>query len=301
MIIGSHVSCSGKNMLLDSVIEAISYGGNALMIYTGAPQNTKRKNMEEFMLDSALTLMNDNHIELENVIVHAPYIINLANTTKKETFELAVEFLTEEIKRCEYLGVKTLVLHPGSHVDAGEQIGLDRIIEGLNLVLKSDMKINIALETMSGKGSECAYNFDQIKYIIDGVKYSDKLVVCMDTCHLHDSGYDLSDFDKILDEFNDKIGLDKLAVIHLNDSKNVLGAKKDRHENIGFGEIGFDKLMAIVYNERLSHIPFILETPYIENPKTTKKEYAPYKYEIAMIKDKKFIANLKDVIVNESV
>lgn len=286
MKIGSHVSLTAPDFLLGSVKTALSYHANAFMIYTGAPQNTRRKNIEDFKVIEAHNLMKENHIPLENMIVHAPYIINLANTINPDTFELAYQFLTKEIERCKQIGASTLVLHPGSHVKAGEEKGLEKIIEGLDLALH-DHQVKIALETMAGKGSELGYSFSQLKYIIDHVKQKDSIFVCMDTCHLHDAGYNLSDFDAILDEFDCTIGLDKLAVIHLNDSKNIRGAKKDRHENIGFGEIGFETLMYIAHHPRLKNIVKILETPYING-------CAPYKEEIDMIKNNMFDKHLKE-------
>ncbi|MEG0276544.1 MAG: deoxyribonuclease IV [Coprobacillus sp.] len=284
--IGSHVSMSGKEMMLGSVKEALSYDATTFMFYTGAPQNTARKEISELRIDEAKALMKEHHIDMNDVVVHAPYIINLANTTKKETFELAVSFLAKEIQRCEAIGITRLVLHPGSHVNAGEDIGLQQIIKGLNMVLKSDQKVKIALETMAGKGSELGRDFDQIKYIIDHVEQNQLLGVCLDTCHLHDAGYDLTKFDEILDEFDQKVGLDRLLVVHVNDSKNEREAHKDRHENIGYGYIGFETLNTIVHHPKLKDVPKILETPYIGDK-------APYKEEIIMFKDQTFNNGLK--------
>lgn len=286
MKIGSHVSMSGKEMLLGSVKEALSYQATTFMFYTGAPQNTARKPISELRVDEAKQLMKENGIDINDVVVHAPYIINLGNTTKPETFTLAVDFLKQEIKRCEEIGVHRLVLHPGAHVGAGEEVGLDRIVEGLNLALENPTKVKIALETMAGKGSEIGKTFDEIKYIIEHVKNKENLGVCLDTCHLHDSGVDLHDFDTLLKEFDQKIGLDRLLVVHVNDSKNTCGAKKDRHENIGYGHIGFDILNTIVHHDALKDVPKILETPYID-------EKAPYKEEIEMFKNQTFSTGLK--------
>ncbi|MFV0499156.1 MAG: deoxyribonuclease IV [Bacilli bacterium] len=298
LIIGSHVSCSGKEMLLGSVEEAISYNANTFMFYTGAPQNTKRKRIDEFNVSKAKELMSLNGIDFNNIIVHAPYIINLANTTNIKTFELAVEFLKKEIIRCEKIGIKTIVLHPGSHVNKGSDVGIKRIIEGLNLVLRENQTVSIAIETMSGKGSECGCTFEEIAQIIDGVKLNHLLKVCLDTCHLNDAGYDIvNDLDNVIDKFDKIIGLDKISVIHVNDSKNILGAKKDRHENIGYGTIGFDALLKIIYHPSFNNIPMILETPYIDNGSDSKLKYSPYKYEIAMIKNKCFDESLKKKVI----
>ncbi len=286
MLIGSHVSMSGKDMMLNSVKEALSYNATTFMFYTGAPQNTARKAISELHIEEARSLMQEHGIDIDNVVVHAPYIINLANTIKPETFELAVSFLKQEIERCEAIGVSRLVLHPGSHVKAGDEAGLSQIVKGLNMVLRPDQKVKIALETMAGKGSELGRNFDQIQYMIKHVDCPELLGVCLDTCHLHDAGYDLSCFDDILNEFDEKIGLDKLLVVHVNDSKNERGASKDRHENIGYGHIGFETLNAIVHHPKLKDVPKILETPYID-------QHAPYKEEIEMFKTQTFNNGLK--------
>ena len=247
------------------------------MFYTGAPQNTMRSKIDDSLVKEAKELMKDEGIDINNAVVHAPYIINLANTEK---YEFAVNFLKQEIKRCEVIGVKSMVLHPGSHVGLGEEAGLTNIINGLNEVLK-DSKVKILLETMAGKGSELGCNLDQIKTIIDGVENKEYIGICLDTCHLNDSGYDMNDFDSLLDEIDKKIGLNYVGCIHINDSKNPIGAHKDRHENLGYGTIGFDTLIDIIYNKRLENIPKILETPYIG-------EKSPYKEEIEMIRNKKF-------------
>ena len=176
MIIGSHVSMSAPDYVLGSVKEALSYGANALMLYTGAPQNTRRKAMEELKVKEALALLDEHHIPHEHIIVHAPYIINLANCQKQETFELGVEFLRKEIERVKALGAKYLVLHPGSHVQAGEEAGLTRIVEGLDLAMENIGEVEIAIETMAGKGSELGYNFEQIRYLMEHAKHGDCLL-----------------------------------------------------------------------------------------------------------------------------
>lgn len=287
MKIGSHVSMSAPNYVLGAVEEALSYEANAFMLYTGAPQNTRRKAMEELRIQEAHELMAKNGIEKSSMIVHAPYIINLANCAKPETFELGVDFLTKEIERVKKLEATILVLHPGSHVKAGEEAGLAKIVEGLDAAMQQIDNVSIAIETMAGKGSELGYDFQHIRYLIDHVKHPENIKVCMDTCHLHDAGYDVSQFDTLLDTFDEIVGLDRLVCIHVNDSKNPQGAHKDRHANIGFGEIGFKSLHAIVHNERLKDVVKILETPYVEG-------HAPYKYEIAMLKQGIFDADLME-------
>lgn len=291
--IGSHVSMSGKKMLLGSSEEAVSYGANTFMIYTGAPQNTRRKKIEDLNIAAGQLHMEQNGIS--DIIVHAPYIINIANTTNPATFELGVNFLRSEIERTEALGAKQIVLHPGAHVGAGAEVGIKKIIEGLNEVLTGNENLQIALETMAGKGSECGRTFEELAMIMEGVTHNDKLSVCFDTCHTHDAGYNIvEDFDGVVEEFDRIVGIDKLKVLHINDSKNILGARKDRHENIGYGQIGFDALVKIVHHPQLEDVPKILETPYVGTDKNDKK--APYKHEIEMIKNKVFNEKLLEEI-----
>jgi deoxyribonuclease-4 len=287
---------SGKKMLLGSSEEAASYGANTFMIYTGAPQNTRRKPIEELNIESGNTHMKEHG--MSDIVVHAPYIINIANTTKPATFELGVDFLRSEIERTVALGAKQIVLHPGAHVGAGAEAGIEKIIEGLNEVVDKNKDVQIALETMAGKGTEIGRSFDELAKIFDGVTHNERLSVCMDTCHIHDAGYDvINDFDSVLNEFDKIIGIDRLKVIHVNDSKNERSAHKDRHENIGFGYIGFDALHYIIQHPQLKELPKILETPYVGEDKKNKKP--PYKFEIDMIKDGKFISDLKEQIMNQ--
>ena len=287
LIIGSHVGYKKDSGLVGSVKEALSYNANTFMFYTGAPQNTKRLPIDLEKVKEADKLMNDNKIAKENVIVHAPYIINLA-TDDLVKREFSCNFLKEEIKRVETLGFSYLVLHPGSHVGAGTDKGIQNIADSLNKIIDKDTKVVILLETMAGKGTEVGKNFEELESIISKIKQRENIGVCLDTCHINDAGYDLNYFDKVLDSFDKIIGLDKLKCIHVNDSKNIMGSHKDRHENIGYGHIGFDNLINIIYNKRLDNIPKILETPYID------KTYPPYKYEIEMIRNKKFNENLID-------
>ncbi|WP_188206173.1 deoxyribonuclease IV [Alkalibacillus aidingensis] len=296
MKLGSHVSMSGKKMLLGSSEDAVSYGANTFMIYTGAPQNTRRKAIEDLNIEKAREHMVDNGIE--EVVIHAPYIINIGNTQKPETFELGVNFLRSEVERTEAIGAKQIVLHPGAHVGAGAEAGIKKIIEGLNKVFEVKEDVQIALETMAGKGSECGRSFDELAQIIDGVTHNERLSVCFDTCHVHDAGYDIvNDFDGVLKEFDDIIGLDRLKVLHINDSKNERGARKDRHENIGFGHIGFKALHHIIHHDDIMHLPKILETPFVGTDKKNKKP--PYKFEIEMLKGDDFDEELKDKIMNQ--
>jgi deoxyribonuclease IV len=293
LIIGSYVSFSKDKQLIGCVDEAIQYGGNTFMFYTGAPQNTLRLAIDNLKTAMALKLMEKQGINYHNVVVHAPYIINLASDPQSTNHQFAISFMKQEIKRCEKLGVTKLIIHPGNHLGHGIENGIKNIIKALNMVIEPNQKVFICLEMMSGKGTECGSNFSEIQKIISGVKYSDCLLVCFDTCHMSDAGYDLSDFDIILDDFDKTIGLSKLCCIHLNDSKNIIGSKKDRHENIGLGMIGFDTLIRIIYNERVANIPKILETPYITGEDISKEKiYPPYRFEIEMIKNKKYNNNL---------
>ena len=297
-LIGSHVSFKSSSQLLGSVKEAISYGANTFMIYTGAPQNTKRCKLDYDLTVKAIDMLYENNIKLENVIIHAPYIINLANNEKEENYRFAIEFLKEEINRASMLGVTKLVLHPGSFVNLDIETGINNIANALNEVITYNQEVVICLETMAGKGTEIGFNLEHIKRIIDKIKYADRVMVCLDTCHLNDAGYDITNFDEFLDEFDKIIGTDKIACIHINDSKNVKGSKKDRHENIGYGTIGFDTLMNIIYNNRLYDVPKILETPYISNSDSEDKVFPPYKFEIEMIKNKEFNRNLYEDVKN---
>lgn len=286
MIIGSHVSFSGKQ-LLSSALEAISYNANAFMFYTGAPKNTVRSKINAEYTSQALEVMKEHNIDIKNVICHAPYIINLANNKDESKYEFSKNFLKGEITRCHELGVKYIVLHPGSSVGIDRLTALDNIANALKQVLEGDEDITILLETMAGKGTELGINIDELKYIIKSVN-NDKLGVCLDTCHLNDSGVDINNFEIYLNIFDREIGLDKVHCIHINDSKNPLGARKDRHENIGFGTIGFDAISKVCNIERLKDVPKILETPYINGK-------APYKEEIEELRNNKFNPNLKEL------
>lgn len=283
LLIGSHVGMNGKDMLLNSVKEALSYGANTFMVYTGAPQNTRRKEIEELNIPAARALMEENG--MHNFIVHAPYIINLANTVKPETFTLAVEFLEKEIHRTAAMGAEILVLHPGAHVGAGTEVGTAQIVKGLNEVLTADTPVCVALETMAGKGSEIGRTFEELKAIYNGCAHPEKLRVCFDTCHVSDAGYDIiGNYNGVMEQFDKILGLDQIAAFHINDSKNEKGAHKDRHENFGKGFIGADALMQVIRDPRFENIPKILETPYYKDPEDKKKSYPPYKEEIEEIR-----------------
>ena len=296
MLLGSHVSMNGKKMLLGAAEEAASYEASTFMIYTGAPQNTRRKAIEEMNIEAGTAFMKEHG--MRHMVIHAPYIINLGNTVKVENFGFATQFLRDEIIRSQALGGTQITMHPGAHVGAGPDAAIAQIVKGLNEVLTADQIPQIALETMAGKGTEIGRSFEEIARIIDGVTLNEKLSVTLDTCHIHDAGYNVrEDFDGILNEFDKIIGLDRLKVIHINDSKNIQGAKKDRHANIGFGEIGFEALHKIVHHPQLAHLPKILETPYVGEDKKNKKP--PYAFEIAMLKSGVFDPTLLEKIENQ--
>lgn len=295
LIIGSHVSF-GKDQLLTSVKEAILYNANTFMFYTGAPQNTIRKDIDLEKIKEAQKLMQENNIDINNVVCHAPYIVNPASSDPVKQ-EFAIAFLKEELRRCNLMGIKQMVLHPGSAVNETKEEGLNNIVKVLEAILDNDYDVKILLETMAGKGNECGINLEEINYLLKNVKDGTKLGVCLDTCHLNDSGVSMANFDTYLDNFAKLIGIEKIGCVHINDSKNPLNSHKDRHENIGLGTIGFDNLINVVYNKRLENIPFILETPYVcKEDNEKEKIYPPYKFEIKMIRDKEFNPNLLEDI-----
>jgi len=299
VLLGSHVSMKAPHMVLGSAKEAKSYNANTFMIYTGAPQNTRRKAIEDLKIPEAHEYMNENNIHIDDIVIHAPYIVNLGNTFKDDNFEFAIEFMTEEINRADAIGATQMTMHPGAHVGAGPEAGIDKIAEGLNRILTPEQNVQIALETMAGKGTEIGRTFEELAQIIERVELDEKLSITLDTCHAHDAGYPIKDdFDWVLDEFDRIIGLDRLKVVHVNDSKNPQGASKDRHENIGFGEIGFDALNYVVHHPQLKNVPKILESPFVGEDKKNKK--APYAHEIHMLKQKTFNENLLEDIMNET-
>lgn len=290
IIIGSHVSFKKDEQLLGSVKETLSYDANTFMLYTGAPQNTIRMPIDAKITKEALELMKNNDINISNVVCHAPYIINLGSN-KNNNF--SIEFLKEEIKRAESLEITKLVVHPGSHIGMGLENGINNVAFVLNKVLNKGQKVVILLETMSGKGSEIGADISSLASIINKVDLKEKVGICLDTCHLNDAGYNLNDFDTILAEIDNKIGINKIGCIHINDSKNDMGSHKDRHANIGFGKISFDTLLKIIYHNKLKKIPKILETPYVEKIENSNdKVYPPYKFEIEMIINKQKNSNL---------
>ena len=273
---------------LGSVKEAISYGSTTFMFYTGAPQNSYRKPLGELKIEEGRALLKEQGFNVNNIVVHAPYIINPANKNRPDLLELTIKTLINELRRTAAFGAKILVLHPGNHLGLGSEEAIKTLAENLDTILSQDgTDVKIAIETMAGKGSEIGTCFEDVRKIIDLCHYQDRLGVCLDTCHVHDAGYNVDEADDLLAEFDRIISLKRLLVVHVNDSKNIRGAHKDRHENLGYGEIGFDALCRLANHPLLRDIPKILETPYIT-------ENAPYSEEIRMLRDEKFIDNWKD-------
>ncbi len=298
LLLGSHVSLGGKDQYVGSVKEAISYGATVFMVYTGAPQNTIRKPISQLHIPEAKLLMVKNGIDPSMIIVHAPYIVNLANPDVEKR-QFAVDFLSEDIRRTAALGSKTLVLHPGAHMNEGSEAGITRAAEGINRILENTKETNvtIALETMAGKGTEVGCTFPEIAQLIDQITDKTRIGVCFDTCHTHDAGYDImGDFESVFAEFDRIVGIRYLRVMHINDSKNPRGAHKDRHENIGFGAIGFFVLHKVLHDPRFHKIPRILETPYVDSYRLPDVSYPPYKLEIAMLQKGEFDPALRDKV-----
>ena len=285
MIIGSHVSFN-TNQLLGSAKTAVSFGANTFMFYTGAPQNTIRKEIDLDLTKEAHEYMKNHGIDINNVICHAPYIINLANREKEDSWNFSISFIKNEINRITQMGINYIVIHPGNSLKLDRMTALYNIADAINNILDSDTKPMILLETMAGKGTECGINIYELKEILNNITLKDKVGLCIDTCHLNDSGVDIAEFDSYLNDLDNAIGLDKVKCIHINDSKNPIGSHKDRHANIGYGTIGFDNLINVLYNSKLKDVPKILETPWVG-------KYPPYKLEIDMIKSKKFNPNLE--------
>ena len=288
LYLGSHVSMNSPDFYLGSVKEALSYGATTFMFYTGAPQNNYRKPLSELKIEEGRKLLKEAGINGDKIVVHAPYIINGANKVREDLFQLSKDVILSEVRRTAGFGCKILVLHPGAHVGAGSDAGINNLVECLDDVLSKDKSdVKIALETMAGKGSEIGITFEQIRDIIAKSIHPERLGVCLDTCHINDAGYDVNDVDGVLSTFDKVIGLDKLLVIHINDSKNPIGAHKDRHENIGYGYIGYETLHKYIHHPLLNGIPKVLETPYIN-------EKPPYKQEIEMLRDGQYLEGWRE-------
>ena len=288
LYLGSHVSMNAPDFYVGSVKSAIAFGENTFMFYTGAPQNTFRTPLEKCRIEEGRKLIKEAGIDESKIVVHAPYLINLANTVKQDIYDVSLKTLISELRRTDAFGISVMVLHPGSHVDVGADVGIRSLAKGLDEALSVDgTNVKIAIETMAGKGKEIGITFEEVRKIIDLCEHKDRLGVCLDTCHIHDAGYNIHLVDEVIEEFDRVIGLDRLLVVHVNDSKNPIGAHKDRHENLGYGEIGFETLNKWVHHPRLAGIPMILETPYIG-------EKPPYKEEVEMLRNERFVEGWRE-------
>lgn len=280
--LGSHVSMSKANNYLEgSVKDSVSYKANTFMVFTGPPQNAFKPNPNQLDIPKFKELCITSGFELDKIVVHAGYLINMANTIKESTFNYSIDLMVKEVEMAEAIGITNIVLHPGASVGATKEDAISQFVKGLDIVLEKtkNSKVRISLETMSGKGTEICTKFEDFKFIFENLKDSSRVGVCFDTCHMNDAGYDLvNKYEEVISEFDSLVGLDKLWCIHLNDSKNPLGSKKDRHQNIGYGFIGFETLHKVTHDPRFLDIPIILETPWVND-----KKDAPYKEEIEML------------------
>lgn len=281
ILIGCHVNMKGPDFLVGSINQALSYKANCLMVYTGPNQSTLRTDLERLKIDEFKTIAKNNNIPLEHVIVHAPYILNLA-TIDESKYRFSIDFLTKELMRAEAIGAKYLVLHPGNAINTTRIDGMNSIVAAINKIYaKNKFNVILCLETMAGKGNELGNIFEEIAYMLNKINDKEHIGVCLDTCHISDAGYDINQFDDVLEQFDQIIGLNNLKVMHINDSMNPRGARKDRHENLGYGHLGFDILNTIVHHPKLTHIPKILETPWY-------KGCPLYQEEIQMFRDQKW-------------
>ncbi|MBR3281284.1 MAG: deoxyribonuclease IV [Clostridia bacterium] len=257
--IGCHLSASKG--YLNMAKETIQINGNTFQFFTRNPRGGQAKDIDEKDVEEFLKIAKENNFA--KILAHAPYTINVCSD-KPETRRFGIDTMKDDLRRMEYTPGNMYNFHPGSHVGQGEEIGIKLIIDALNEILEEyhDCHTTILLETMAGKGSEIGRSFEQIKQIIDGVKYNEKLGVCLDTCHVYDAGYDIvNDLDGVIKKFDSIIGLDRLKAIHLNDSKNPFESHKDRHEKIGQGSIGLEALSRVTNHPKLKNLPFFLETP----------------------------------------
>jgi deoxyribonuclease-4 len=270
--IGCHLSASKGYEAMGK--KALEIDANTFQFFTRNPRGGKAKKIDPEDVEALLKIMQENGISV--IIAHAPYTLNACSANEK-TREFAFQVMTDDLKRMEYLPGNLYNFHPGSHVKQGVEVGIKYIVDMLNAILKPDQNTRVLLETMAGKGTEIGRSFEELKEILDGVTLSDKMGVCLDTCHVYDAGYDIvNDLDGVLDEFDRIIGLYNLYAVHLNDSKNPFSSHKDRHEKIGQGSIGKEAIARIINHPKLCHLPFVLETP---------NELSGYASEIKMLKE----------------
>ncbi len=255
--------------------EALSIDANTFQFFTRNPRGSKAKKIDENDVKGLLKIADESHFA--PLLGHAPYTLNACSADQR-TREFALEVLLDDLVRMEYLPGNLYNFHPGSHVGQGIEKGIEMIADALNFILTSKQSTIVLLETMAGKGSEVGSRFEEIKEIIQRVNLEYKVGVCLDTCHVYDAGYDIvNDLDRVLDEFDKIIGLDRLYAIHLNDSKNPFASHKDRHEKIGEGTIGMGAIKNIINHPKLLHLPFFLETP---------NELTGYGKEIKLLRDR---------------
>jgi deoxyribonuclease-4 len=272
--VGCHLSVSNGYEAMGK--DAIRAGANTFQFFTRNPRGSKAKSIDEEDVNRFLKLSKENGFY--KIVGHAPYTLNICSADER-TREFALEVMEDDLRRMEYLPNNFYNFHPGSHLKQGTETGIRYIIDALNMLLKENQTTTVLLETMAGKGTEVGSTFEELKQIIDGVELKEKMGVCLDTCHVYDSKYDIvNDLDGVLDEFDKIIGIEKLYAVHLNDSKNPFGSHKDRHETIGKGHIGLGAIAEIINHPKLYDLPFILETPndiegHSEEIKILKKSY----------------------------
>lgn len=257
MKIGCHLSVA--NGFYKAGLQAVSIGANSFQFFTRNPRGGRAKELNLNDLDKLRTLMKEH--DFGSILAHGSYTMNLCSN-KEETREYAKDLLKDDLKRVAQIPGAIYVFHPGSHVKQGVDKGIEYIIEALNEAITEPLDVVVCLEAMSGKGTEIGRSFEELKRIIDGVKYNENLGVCIDTCHLYSAGYDIvDDLDKVLSEFDEILGLNRLKAIHLNDSKMPFNSNKDRHERIGEGTLGLEGILRLINHPVLKNIPFNLETP----------------------------------------
>ena len=273
LTIGCHLSASAGYEAMGK--EAVSIGANTFQFFTRNPRGGKAKDINPADVERFMSFSKENGIE--KILAHAPYTLN-ACSADEGIRRFAKETMADDLRRMEYTPGNCYNFHPGSHVGQGPEAGIAMIADMLNEILTRDITTTVLLETMAGKGSEVGKDFEEIREIIDRVSLDDKLGVCLDTCHVWDGGYDIvNDLDGVIAKFDDVIGLDRLKAIHLNDSMNVCGAHKDRHQKIGQGEIGLEALVRVINHPALKNLPFYLETP---------NEIPGYAEEIQLLREK---------------
>lgn len=265
--LGSHVSFKAPDYLLGSAKEAISYGSNTMMIYLGPPQNTIRASFDKYKLNEYREKF-EHVLKPEDILVHAPYIVNPASPEK---WRFARDFLISEIERMNFIGAKYLVLHPGAHTKFSRGEAIDTLVKTIKEIINHTKNVHILLETMAGKGTELGTSFYEMSLIIKKID-STRVGVCLDTCHVWESGINIKSFDLLISELNHYDLLKKIKAIHVNDSKNLRGAKKDRHENIDQGQIGLKALKKIVHAPEFDNVIKILETPWVNGKPIYKQE-----------------------------